>query len=67
MPNDKELGLYKKFVVYRADGSRKHHNCQYFVIDITHDPFARAALLAYAAACESEYPKLAADLRKQAE
>ena len=64
---DKNRGLYHKFNVTRADGSSepggKHDGCDYFVIDLTHDPFARLAILAYAAACEADFPLLAADLR----
>lgn len=59
-------GLYDKFIVMRTDGSDcsggKHHGCEYFVLDVTHDPHARPALEAYAAACVSEYPQLAADI-----
>jgi len=68
---DKNRGLYGKFEVRRTDGSSepggKHHGCEYFVLDITHDPFAVAALAAYANACEADYPLLAADLRAKLE
>lgn len=41
---DKERGLYNKFVVLRTDGrsdpGEKHYRCDYFVLDITHDPHA---------------------------
>lgn len=61
-------GLYRKFNVLRTDGrdmpGEKHENCQYFVLDITHDPFAKPALLAYAEACKNSYPVLAEDLKK---
>lgn len=64
---DKTRGLYNKFEVRRVDGSSglggKHHGCEYFVLDVTHDPHAAAALAAYADSCEAEYPLLAADLR----
>lgn len=64
---NKARGLYNKFTVLRADGEsspgRKHDGCEYFVLDLTHDPFAWPALKAYADACEAEYPLLAADLR----
>lgn len=64
---DKTQGLYRKFIVSRTDGKsapgEKHDGCEYFVLDITHDPFAISALIAYAQACESEYPLLAIDLR----
>lgn len=55
-----------KFVVRRSDGSsrkgKKHHDCEYFVLDINHDPFATAALKAYAVACSVAYPQLAKGL-----
>jgi hypothetical protein len=64
---DKTRGIFDKFVVGRVDGSSepggKHADCDYFVLDVTHDPFAIPALRAYANACESEYPLLASDLR----
>lgn len=68
--SDENPGLYRKFVVERADGSSrtggKHEYCDYFVLDWVHDKFARAAALAYADACEAEYPQLARDLRDRA-
>ena len=64
---DPTRGLYNKFEVRRVDGSSepggKHHWCEYFVLDLTHDKHAGAALLAYADSCEAEYPLLARDLR----
>jgi len=67
---DKIRGLYNKFRVERVDGSSepggKHHGCEYFVLDLTHDKHARAALLAYAESCKEEYPLLAADLFQKA-
>ena len=67
--SDKERGLYRKYVVTRVDGSsepgRKHEKCDYFVLDLTHDPFALHAIAAYVHACEKEYPALAEDLRKK--
>ena len=64
--NDKIVGLYQKFRVHRTDGSSepggKHENCEYFVLDLDHDPFAYAALQRYAQACRKEYPQLADDL-----
>lgn len=58
--------LYEKYRVERTDGrsaaGEKHHGCRYFVLDIDHDPFARAALEAYAKACAERHPMLAADL-----
>jgi hypothetical protein len=66
-----QQGLYNKFNVSRTDGSDKrggkHHGCDYFVLDITHDPLAVPALLAYAdAAKEFGYLDLAADLEAKA-
>jgi hypothetical protein len=61
--DDKKRGLYGKFNVERADGSAKHNDCDYFVLDLTHAPFSLVALGAYADACEGEYPVLSADLR----
>lgn len=63
---DKSLGLYNKFTITRNDGKdapgEKHDGCEYFVLDLTHDPSALVALRAYADACRLEYPLLAADL-----
>lgn len=63
-------GLYDKYEVKRTDGTSsrggKHDGCSYFVLDLNHDRFAPYALLVYAQRCETEYPKLAADLRKWA-
>jgi hypothetical protein len=61
-------GIYRKFKVERTDGSSepggKHQHCQHFVIDLNHDPFAAAALEAYAKACAEDYPTLAADIQE---
>jgi hypothetical protein len=63
---DHKRGLYNKYVVKRTDGSsepgRKHSNCNYFILDLDHDEFARPALIAYAKACIDAYPELYADL-----
>lgn len=63
---DVEAGLYQKFEVYRTDRRDeigfKHHGCEYFVLDITHDQFAKAALAAYAEACRATHPQLAEDI-----
>ncbi len=62
---DKDRGVYKKYNVERLnDPEGKHDNCEYFVLDLVHDKFAKPALLAYADACEEEYPELAAELRQ---
>lgn len=63
--SDHQQGLYRKYTVERVhDPTGKHRGCLHYVLDLTHDPFAKPALLAYAEACAAEYPKLAADLRK---
>ena len=63
---DARRGLYRKYYVERTDGSsetgERHERCRYFVLDLTHDQFAEAALHAYAEACRKEFPKLALDL-----
>ena len=66
-----DVGIYRKYVVERVDGSSrpggKHEHCSYFVLDWKHDPFAIPAARAYADACESRYPALAEDLRERAD
>ena len=61
-----QRGVYRKYIVKRTDGSHrkggKHEHCNYFVLDLEHDPYAIPALKAYADACRAEYPELAADL-----
>jgi hypothetical protein len=68
--SDHNVGLVHKYRVERTDGSSapggKHTDCEYFVLDLTHDKHAKAALLAYAASCRVEYPQLAEDLRIKA-
>jgi hypothetical protein len=70
MSVDNSIGLYRKYRVERTDGSSepggKHHECEYFVLDLIHDKHAKAALLAYAESCKTEYPLLAHDLRAKA-
>lgn len=63
-------GIYEKFKVERIDGKQrkgeKHHGCQYFVLDIDHDPHALPAIRAYAESCSISHPNLANDLRAMA-
>ena len=63
---DKSRGLYNKFLVERVDGSIEHQNCEYFVLDLDHDPHAIAAIRAYADSCCKEYPALSIDLLAKA-
>lgn len=66
-----DVGIYRKYTVRRVDGSSeigaKHQFCEFFVLDWSHDPFAIPAARAYADACESNLPALAADLRVRAD
>lgn len=63
---DVTRGLYGKFRVERVDGSDKaggkHDGCDYFVLDLTHDPHAIPAIKAYIASCNKDYRLLADDL-----
>lgn len=65
--NAPDIGLFKKFIVSRADGANapggKHADCDYFVLDLTHDKHAIPAAAAYADSCAMAYPALAKDLR----
>ena len=55
-------GLFPKYTVSRTERSDKHINCDYFVLDLTHDPIAREAAMHYAALCRETRPQLSADL-----
>lgn len=66
----KKTGLIQKYVVKRTDGQSvplgNHPDCDYFVLDLTHDPLARTAAIAYAEAARKEgYHALAVDLLDQ--
>ena len=67
--SDKDRGLYAKFKIYRTDGrserGEKHYRCDYFVLDLSHDPHAAEALAAYARSCAAEFPALADDLENR--
>jgi len=69
-PEEEHVGIYHKFWVRRTDGSSrpggKHADCEYFVLDWNHDPFAIPAMRAYAEACQAEYPELAQDILDRA-
>lgn len=64
-----QQGLFRKFAIRRVDGSDapggKHYGCRYFVLDLNHDAHAPAAMLAYAAACKTTHPQLAADIEAE--
>jgi hypothetical protein len=59
--------IFDKFIVTHNDGESgpggRHEFCSYFVLDLTHDPAAIPAVLAYADAVEITHPMLAADIR----
>jgi len=64
-----DRGLYGKFYVRRGDGrdtpGQDRENADYFVLDLTFDPFSLVALAAYAEACKDKYPQLSADLKRK--
>lgn len=64
--DDQRRGFYRKYDVRRLnDPDGKHAECEYFVLDLTHDKFAGPALRSYAVACAEEFPALAADLERR--
>ena len=69
--DDRTKGWYRKFNVSRTDGrdgpGQKHAECDYFVLDLHHDPHSVSALRAYADSCEKDgYMRLAKDIRQRA-
>ena len=63
------LGLYNKFGdIERRDGrsarGEKHHGCEYFILDLTHDVHAVSALRGYILSCQRSHPQLAEDLKR---
>jgi len=70
MISKRTTGLIHKFNVQRTDGTdrpgQKHDGCDYFVLDLTHDPHALVAIRAYAESCAADCPVLAADLLRKA-
>lgn len=61
---DSIRGLYRKYYVKRLnDPEEKHIDCNYFVLDMNHDKYAKAAVSAYADSCRKDYPNLARDLK----
>jgi len=48
--DDRQRGLYGKYLISRVDGSSepgcKHAACDYYVLDLVHDQYAKAAILA---------------------
>lgn len=65
--DDRDRGLYPKWEVKRINDTDppKHPNCDVFVLDWEHDRYAVAAMVAYANACEVDYPLLAKEIRQK--
>lgn len=61
-----QQGVFRKFEVKRTDGSDqpggKHEGCEYFVLDVDHDPHAQDALYAYTLSCRHTHPQLSKDM-----
>lgn len=64
---DNDKGFYNKFDVTRKSTGEVVDPADSFTLVVSRDPFAYAALQAYAEACESQNPALAADLLALAE
>jgi hypothetical protein len=61
--SDRSIGFHNKYDVRRlGDTIGKHDDCSFFVLDLTHDQFAKMALVVYAMQCQERYPALATDL-----
>lgn len=65
--DDHHVGLYNKYLVLRADGAdnpgEKHEDCEYLVLDLTHDRNAPGAAMTYAATVHADgYGPLADDI-----
>jgi hypothetical protein len=62
-------GLFRKYDVRRVDGEDgpggRHHGCELFVLDLSHDRHAVPAIQAYANACRETHPQLARDLDRR--
>lgn len=58
--------IYKKYNTHRTDGKsapgERHANCEYFVLDLTHDVHCIDALTGYAVSCSTTHPKLSRDI-----
>jgi len=65
--DDKDRGLYHKYKVERIkpDPKGKHKDCDYYVLDMTHDTYAKVAIAAYVLECGIEFPELAKDLTER--
>lgn len=63
---DEDRRFYQKYNVQRLnrlnDRTGRYDGCEFFVLDLDHDRYAKIALLAYAGACEEEFPLLSRNL-----
>lgn len=60
----KDGPLFKKYSIMRTDAmdlieGDKHFKCSLFVLDVSHDKYAREALAYYAHVCYKTHPQLA--------
>lgn len=55
-------GIYGKYEIRKTNGKDLDPKAVYFVLRLDTDPFARAAMLKYAEACQEEAPELARDI-----
>ena len=55
-------GLYRKYIIQKADGQPTDPGAQYFVLRIDTDRHARAAIQAYADSVRSENFRLACNI-----
>ena len=55
-------GIYSKYIIGKADGSRVDPDADYFVLRIDKDKHARKALKAYADSIKEENPRLSEDI-----
>ena len=71
--SQRNKGLFNKYRVYRTEENdvkshSKHIDCDYFVLDLTHDVHAIPALKAYAESARKDgYEQLADDIETKIE
>lgn len=61
----KNEGLYRKYIVKKANGTEIDKNADYFVLRLDTDKYAREAIMYYAALIRKSNPKLAEDLMEK--
>lgn len=59
-------GLHGKFIIARRDNKhllgQKHHGCDYFVLDLTHDQHGIQVVRYYATLCREDRPQLSQEI-----